>query len=269
MYADFNIKDVDKTDDYAAVYKDYDTKGPENGHSGDTTTFDDKKSGNAVSSESSSEASSPKDTNKPLDGKIICIDPGHQEKGNSEQEPVGPNASETKDKVSSGCELDSGVAEYIVTMQIGNLTKKALEEKGATVLMTRESNAVNISNKERAEIANKGKANAVVRIHVDGASDGGMSFYTISPSNPYQKTYNECNSLAKAIEAALVKSTGAKSKGIIAKDDYSGNNWCEVPCVIAEVGDAHNKTDSENLIKTKYQTKIAEGICNGIINFCK
>jgi len=90
--------------------------------------------------------------------KIICIDPGHQGSVSLNQEPIEPVHSRTKEKAGGTKGILSGVPEYQIAPSISLKLKELLEKKGYKVIMTGETNQINISNEERAQIANRVKA---------------------------------------------------------------------------------------------------------------
>ncbi|MDU7663997.1 MAG: N-acetylmuramoyl-L-alanine amidase [[Clostridium] symbiosum] len=172
-------------------------------------------------------------------GRIVAIDAGHQAKGNSEKEPIGPQK-----------------------------LRRILEERGYKVIMIRESNDVNLSNAERAEIANKSGASIFVRVHANSL-DNNSVHGTLSMCQTAKNRYNgnlhaKSYSLSKKITDYVCAATGFKNRGVQETDSMSGINWCTIPVTIIEMGFMSNPEEDQKMAQDDYQELIAAGIANGI-----
>lgn len=204
--------------------------------------------------------------------RTIVLDPGHSAVVAEGSEPLGPGSSEYKAADTSGTRgISSGVPEYELALNISVQLKKELENRGYTVLMTRESNDAPISCIERAEIANNAKADAYVRIHANGSEDqsarGAMTICT-TPQSPYvPELYTASRQLSDDIINKLCEATGCENDGVWETDSMSGNNWSKVPVTIVEMGYMTNPEEDMLMQTTDYQTKIVQGIAGGIDAF--
>ena len=202
-------------------------------------------------------------------GKLIVIDAGHQAKGNKEKEPVGPGAETMKAKVSSGTRgVSTGIPEYELTLTIAKKLEEELLGRGYEVIMVRTTHEVDISNSERAKVANDAGADAFIRIHANGSNDPkvhGAETICQTADNPYNGGLAaKSKELSERVLDCLVSETGCKRRKVWETDTMSGINWCQVPVTIVEMGYMSNAREDELLSEETYQNKIVKGIADGI-----
>jgi N-acetylmuramoyl-L-alanine amidase len=95
----------------------------------------------------------------PLEGKVICLDPGHGGTAAFDSYRVGP----------------TGEREEWIDLRVALLLKDMLEAKGARVLMSRTQD-VQVPLKDRAILAVDNNADVFISIHHNATADPGVNF---------------------------------------------------------------------------------------------
>ena len=228
-----------------------------------------EKSGSEENAESAAEDSAAEPEPAAGNGRVIVIDPGHQASGNYELEALGPGSSETKIKVSAGtASCNTGEPESRLVLAISLKLRTELEARGYTVIMTRTTEDVDLSNIDRAEVANEANADAFLRIHANGSEsasmDGAMTLCQTAASPFNADIYPQSYALSSVVLDELCAAAGCRKLYVWETDTMSGINWSRVPVTIVEVGFMTNPAEDALMATDDYQSKLAAGIANGV-----
>jgi N-acetylmuramoyl-L-alanine amidase len=205
-------------------------------------------------------------------GALICLDPGHGTPPaiGQQTEPIGPGSRVMKIKDGGGAHGEAAVA-----LAIAKRARALLLARGYRVAMTRTGPTIDLpdgnGNIARARFCNRRRAALMVRIHADGSGDRSLrGVSTLVPAWHKGWTddiYRSSLRAGRAVQKAVVSSTGARNRGIVRRSDLTGFNWANVPAVLVETGFLSNPSDSRLLHTPSYQQRVARGIANGVTAF--
>jgi N-acetylmuramoyl-L-alanine amidase len=204
---------------------------------------------------------------------LICLDPGHGTPPaiGRQTEPIGPGSRVMKIKDGGGAPGEAAIA-----LAVAWRARSLLVARGYRVAMTRTGPTFRLGNGgniARAQFCNRRHAALMVRIHADGGAD--RSLHGVSTLVPaWQRgwtddIYRLSLRAGRALQKAVVASTGAVDRGIVQRTDLTGFNWADVPVVLVEAGFLSNPTESRRLHTAAYQQRVARGLAAGVSAFVR
>lgn len=174
--------------------------------------------------------------------KCIVIDAGH----GGEEEP--------------GC-IFGNIYEKEICLQIAKKLEAKLEKEYKKVIMTRTTD-VNVTLKERPEIANKQKADIFVSIHQNALENDNVTSGIETWYHPTKDTQSKV--LAQTIQENITEATNAKNLGIKESKELVVTKYTQMPSCLVETGFLSSTAERQKLVSSSYQEKIVEGIYNGV-----
>lgn len=155
-----------------------------------------------------------------------------------------------------------GVFEKDLTLQFVFMYRKVLEEKGATVILPRATD-MRLGLDERVGSITRHRPDVAISAHINSSegetqATGIETYYTTAESKP----------LAEFIHKAVLKSTGAKDRGIHQNNFYIPKN-SPVPTILLEHGFINNADERKLLASPEYQRKFADGMAQGLNDYFK
>lgn len=218
---------------------------------------------------------------KPLAGKVVGIDPGHNGGNFSDpgfiNQPVW-NGRESEACDTAGTETNAGYTEARFNFNVAMYLRAYLLREGAKVVMTRKTNhGVGPCIDRRAQILNRAHAEVAIDIHADGgpASGRGVAILTPVPDGPNDKVIASSKRFGRILLHRYTLLTGIPvsnydgSNGFAPRNNLAGLNLTTVPKVLIECVNMRNAADAARLVKPAFQKLAAKSMAEAITGFLK
>lgn len=206
-----------------------------------------------------------------LAGRKIVVDAGHGCTVDY-MEPIAPGLDPTNPEGpgTGTCGVSTGTPEKDLTLQVALRLQKALEEKGAEVVMIRSTEGTEYSLEQRSEVGNNSGADFSIRIHADGLDDHSVSGTSVLYPSP-QYVGEEVSSESKVIAQYLLDSycseTQLNNRGLSERGDLTGFNFSTIPVVLIELGFMTNPEEDVKMSQPEFQDKMVQGMVSGVTEY--
>lgn len=176
---------------------------------------------------------------RPLAGIVVAVDAGHPPGGST-----GP----------------TGLYEAVATLAIAERLRAYLEQRGATVLMTRSAPGA-LGLYERPSMARRANAHAFVSVHLNALPDGVNPFDRHGTGSYYFHAFSE--PLARAVQHGMVRRLRLRDLGVY-YDNLAVLRATWMPSVLCE-GAFIIIPEQEAALRTpEFQDAYARGVADGV-----
>jgi N-acetylmuramoyl-L-alanine amidase len=216
---------------------------------------------------------------RPLAGKVIGIDPGHNGANGTDPSYINHliwNGRESETCDTTGTQTDGGYTEARFNFNVAMYLRADLRRAGARVVLTRTSNdGVGPCVNRRARILNAAHADVAIDIHADGGPPWGRGFTVLEPvaDGPNDAVIGSSERFGADVRAAMVRDTSMPvsnyygHSGVEFRDDLAGLNLTTVPKILIECGNMRNAADAQLLTRAPFQRRLAAAFTAAISSF--
>lgn len=214
---------------------------------------------------------------RPLVGKVVGIDPGHNGLNHTDPTYIDRqiwNGREWENCNTTGTQTASGYTEAQFNWNVASYLASYLRKDGARIVLTRRNNdgvgpCVNL----RSTMLNH--TDVAIDIHADGGPTWGRGFTVLEPvaDGPNDRVIASSLRFGSYVHAAFIADTPLRPanyyghNGYIFRDNLAGLNLTAVPKVLIECGNMPNAADAALLTSPAVQRQIARALESAIIRF--